>query len=219
MNRILKRGILNQVFNAGMFGEKLINLWVLIARVNYHCFSDHVLIPRDLHRLLYYIRQERELLLEVGQYVEGFDTATPNFHVGLHIPFQIYLYGSSSVFSTSLYEMVHRILKRHVKNCNHHILDRAFINHINQLQTIRLHLNGSFGSEDPVYQASCALKEEAPGFFSSTMRRLVVTTFDDEEEEGVNEPSEGNNEDSTPAAVYPLHVCYVHANEPVIAKA
>lgn len=70
--------------------------------------------------MMYHIAEERELFLEVGQLVKG-NKATPNFHVGLHLPEQIYMCilpyyparvdsdGTATVFSTSLYEMVHRV--------------------------------------------------------------------------------------------------------------
>jgi hypothetical protein len=76
--------------------------------------------------------------------------------------------------------MVTQILKRHVKNTNHHILDRAFLQHINILQTVRLHLERAFGVDDPVYQASLSIRESAPRFFSSTILG-VANSFAEED--------------------------------------
>jgi hypothetical protein len=70
------------------------------------------------------------------------------------------------------------ILKRHVKNTNHHILDRAFLQHLNILQTTRLHLEGAFGDEDPVYEASKLIRETAPQFFSSTILGVTESLND-----------------------------------------
>jgi hypothetical protein len=68
-----------------------------------------------------------------------------------------------------------------VKNTNHHILDRAFLQHINILQTVRLHLEGAFGETDPVYEASCSVRSSAPKFFASTMLG-VSKSFDNDGE-------------------------------------
>jgi len=88
----LKRNlILAQDQSSRFWGSKLVTLWVAVARVNYFVFNDEISSPKSLDTLLYYIAEERELLLEVGQLVKGFERATPNFHVGLHIPEQVYL--------------------------------------------------------------------------------------------------------------------------------
>jgi hypothetical protein len=49
---------------------------------------------------------------------------------------------------------------------------------------MRLHLEGAFGDEDIVYQASCAIRRDAPNFFSSTMLG-VATSFDHEGENSI----------------------------------
>lgn len=120
--RALKRNlILAQDRSARFWGTRLIALWVAVARVNFYIFTDEISCPQSLDTMVYYIAEERDLFLEVGQLVKGFDKATPNFHIGLHIPEQVYLCttlpsiacinsdGTASVFSTSLYEMVHRV--------------------------------------------------------------------------------------------------------------
>ena len=68
-----------------------------------------------------------------------------------------------------------------MKSTNHHILDRAFLNHINTLQTLRLHLECGYGIQDPVYRASRLIRTKAPNFFSSTILGLVHNSFDDDE--------------------------------------
>lgn len=70
----------------------MVALWVAVARVNFYIFNDEVVYPKSLDTMMYYIAEERELFLEVGQLVEGFNKATPNFYIGLHLPEQIYLY-------------------------------------------------------------------------------------------------------------------------------
>ena len=72
-----------------------------IARVNFQCFAE-TFTPKDLHILLFYIREERLILAELGQYVGGFEKATPNHHVGLHLPSQIYL----CTFPNSAHELI-----------------------------------------------------------------------------------------------------------------
>jgi hypothetical protein len=90
--RALKRNlILAQDCTACYWGTKLVALWVAVARVNFYIFSDEVKYPKGLDTVAYYIAKESELFLEVGQPVKGFEKATPNFHIGLHIPEQIYL--------------------------------------------------------------------------------------------------------------------------------
>jgi len=73
-----------------------------------------------------------------------------------------------------------------VKNTNHHILDKAFLQHINILQTLRLHLAGGFGLDDAVYVAASTIRQHAPKFFSSTILGLTnsLTEFDDGADEG-----------------------------------
>jgi len=44
-----------------------------------------------------------------------------------------------------------------------------------------LHLEGAFGEHDIVYEASCAIRRDAPNFFASTMLG-VATSFDEEAE-------------------------------------
>jgi hypothetical protein len=88
----LKRNlILAQDRSARFWGSKLIALWVAVARVNYFVFNDEISCPKSLDTMVYYIAEERDLLLEVGHLVKGFEKATPNFHVGLHIPEQVYM--------------------------------------------------------------------------------------------------------------------------------
>jgi hypothetical protein len=90
--KALKRNVIrNQARSARFVGNRLICLWVAVARVNHLLFQDFVQVPTSLLRLRFYIQQERELFLEVGQLVAGFENPTPNFHVGIHIPDQIYL--------------------------------------------------------------------------------------------------------------------------------
>jgi hypothetical protein len=118
----LKRGLMaQQERSARYWGNRIIALWVAIARVNFYIFKDDIEVPKSLHTLMHYIAEERNLLLEIGQLVAGYENATPNFHVGMHLPEQIYLCtspyyfcylrldGTASVFSTSLYEMVHQV--------------------------------------------------------------------------------------------------------------
>lgn len=85
------------------------------------------------------------------------------------------------------------ILKRHVKNTNHHILDRAFLQHLNVLQTVRLHLEGGFGVMDPVYVASRFIRQAAPSFFSTAVLGISQNFDDLEEELRVNDDETQSN--------------------------
>jgi hypothetical protein len=88
----LRKSILsNHERSATFVGRQLVELWVSVARVNHLVFQDFVDGPQDYHHLAYYIARERELFLDVGKFVPGFEKATPNFHIGIHIPHQIWL--------------------------------------------------------------------------------------------------------------------------------
>jgi len=76
--------------SAGFVCKQLLALWISVARVNYLLFQDFIKIPEDLYALSYYIKEERDLFLELGALVAGFEKATPNFHAGLHLPEQIW---------------------------------------------------------------------------------------------------------------------------------
>jgi hypothetical protein len=90
--KALKRKCIQQQNRSARFlGNRLIALWVSITRVNFLLFQDHVNLPDDLHILAYHITSERELFLEVGGLVANFDKATPNYHIGLHFPNQVWL--------------------------------------------------------------------------------------------------------------------------------
>jgi hypothetical protein len=91
-SKAFKRKILaNQPRSALFVARRLIVLWVSVARVNYLLFQDFVDVLEDLYKLSHYIAQERESFLELGQMIPGYEKATPNYYVGLHMVEQIYL--------------------------------------------------------------------------------------------------------------------------------
>lgn len=83
--------LLEYTSSAGFLRQRLIALWISIARANCLLFSDHVELPGDLYKLQLYLAEERELFLELRGLADEFSKATPNYHVALHIPHQIYL--------------------------------------------------------------------------------------------------------------------------------
>ena len=77
--------------SAEFLRQRLLALWISVAQTNHQLFSDFVEISVDLYKLQMYFAEERPLFLELGALVIGFDKATPNYHIALHIPHQIYL--------------------------------------------------------------------------------------------------------------------------------
>jgi len=87
--KAIKRAITQTLRAQGFAGGQLLELWVSVARVNHLLFRNSH--RRDeLYALDYLIK-------EAGAYVQGYERATPNYHVGLHLAAQIYFCTSSSV--------------------------------------------------------------------------------------------------------------------------